>query len=151
MSCRSGSFFFFQAEDGIRDSGVPGVQTCALPIPDPPSSGAATTSSASASPETSATASTAPRAGSPAEGLVAGDGYTFALPTGWRDATEQFKEYSELIDLGAVNAGQADRPFSDNVNVLRNADQDQLPPAQAEVQFTDELRTVASRVRVLPP
>jgi len=82
---------------------------------------------------------------------VAGDGYTFALPTGWRDATEQFKKYSELIDLGAVNAGQADRPFSDNVNVLRNADQDQLPPAQAEVQFTDELRTVASRVRVLPP
>src|SRR5260370_30962767 len=24
--------FFFQAEDGIRDSGVTGVQTCALPI-----------------------------------------------------------------------------------------------------------------------
>src|SRR5215203_2552171 len=31
-------FFFFQAEDGIRDIGVTGVQTCALPIspPDPP-------------------------------------------------------------------------------------------------------------------
>src|SRR3712207_9141971 len=28
MSC----FFFFQAEDGIRDIGVTGVQTCALPI-----------------------------------------------------------------------------------------------------------------------
>src|SRR5882757_10331555 len=29
----SGSyFFFFQAEDGIRDIGVTGVQTCALPI-----------------------------------------------------------------------------------------------------------------------
>src|SRR2546427_8615711 len=26
------SFFFFQAEDGIRDSTVTGVQTCALPI-----------------------------------------------------------------------------------------------------------------------
>ena len=25
-------FFFFQAEDGIRDSPVTGVQTCALPI-----------------------------------------------------------------------------------------------------------------------
>ena len=24
--------FFFQAEDGIRDIGVTGVQTCALPI-----------------------------------------------------------------------------------------------------------------------
>src|SRR5256885_6064677 len=27
-----GSYFFFQAEDGIRDYKVTGVQTCALPI-----------------------------------------------------------------------------------------------------------------------
>src|SRR5258708_34254530 len=30
-------FFFFQAEDGIRDDLVTGVQTCALPIFDPDS------------------------------------------------------------------------------------------------------------------
>src|SRR3712207_8864890 len=30
-------FFFVQAEDGIRDIGVTGVQTCALPIFDPAS------------------------------------------------------------------------------------------------------------------
>src|SRR3712207_8525247 len=30
-----GIFFFFQAEDGIRDIGVTGVQTCALPILSP--------------------------------------------------------------------------------------------------------------------
>src|SRR5260370_14558103 len=29
---RGRAFFFFQAEDGIRDSSVTGVQTCALPI-----------------------------------------------------------------------------------------------------------------------
>src|SRR5256885_3693352 len=29
---RSSRFFFFQAEDGIRDYKVTGVQTCALPI-----------------------------------------------------------------------------------------------------------------------
>src|SRR5215510_10213117 len=29
-------FFFFQAEDGIRDGHVTGVQTCALPIYDRP-------------------------------------------------------------------------------------------------------------------
>src|SRR2546429_3318262 len=29
-------FFFFQAEDGIRDVAVTGVQTCALPISNPP-------------------------------------------------------------------------------------------------------------------
>src|SRR5437763_15070865 len=31
-SVRSFFFFFFQAEDGIRDTSVTGVQTCALPI-----------------------------------------------------------------------------------------------------------------------
>src|SRR2546425_7707953 len=31
-SARGGVFFFFQAEDGIRDKLVTGVQTCALPI-----------------------------------------------------------------------------------------------------------------------
>src|SRR5256885_3963433 len=31
---KSGCFFFFQAEDGIRDYKVTGVQTCALPISD---------------------------------------------------------------------------------------------------------------------
>src|SRR5258707_12081948 len=30
--CSSEAVFFFQAEDGIRDIGVTGVQTCALPI-----------------------------------------------------------------------------------------------------------------------
>src|SRR3712207_3790015 len=29
---RKNNIFFFQAEDGIRDIGVTGVQTCALPI-----------------------------------------------------------------------------------------------------------------------
>src|SRR2546427_9912135 len=32
MSCGCVFFFFFQAEDGIRDLTVTGVQTCALPI-----------------------------------------------------------------------------------------------------------------------
>src|SRR5688500_19522171 len=32
LRCLFLSFFFFQAEDGIRDYKVTGVQTCALPI-----------------------------------------------------------------------------------------------------------------------
>src|SRR2546422_10597556 len=32
MLCSAFFFFFFQAEDGIRDVAVTGVQTCALPI-----------------------------------------------------------------------------------------------------------------------
>src|SRR3712207_8558481 len=51
-------FFFFQAEDGIRDIGVTGVQTCALPIsrircPIPNSLGACTTSAKSTTATTS--------------------------------------------------------------------------------------------------
>src|SRR3712207_7092067 len=42
-------FFFFQAEDGIRDIGVTGVQTCALPI-------SATGSATTPTPTTTATA-----------------------------------------------------------------------------------------------
>src|SRR2546430_11782867 len=40
VNYRHCEFFFFQAEDGIRDLTVTGVQTCALPIstfPSPPS------------------------------------------------------------------------------------------------------------------
>src|SRR5438132_12126087 len=36
-------FFFFQAEDGIRDHCVTGVQTCALPISPPEIDGAVAT------------------------------------------------------------------------------------------------------------
>src|SRR5947209_2129674 len=32
LACVGAAVFFFQAEDGIRDIGVTGVQTCALPI-----------------------------------------------------------------------------------------------------------------------
>src|SRR2546430_14279325 len=32
LQCSDGVVFFFQAEDGIRDLTVTGVQTCALPI-----------------------------------------------------------------------------------------------------------------------
>src|SRR5690349_22113649 len=32
IECKSLLYFFFQAEDGIRDLYVTGVQTCALPI-----------------------------------------------------------------------------------------------------------------------
>src|SRR5258708_17874911 len=36
VAAGSGDVFFFQAEDGIRDDLVTGVQTCALPIFTPP-------------------------------------------------------------------------------------------------------------------
>src|SRR2546422_3705054 len=54
-------FFFFQAEDGIRDVAVTGVQTCALPI-----SVRARTDCRSPSPARRPGAARSPRAGSPA-------------------------------------------------------------------------------------
>jgi hypothetical protein len=127
---------------------------------DPPSAAPSASPSGTASAPPSASPSgtaSAPLSASPSPGassgngrLLSGEGYSFALPVGWQEATEQFREYTELIDAGAVNAAQGGQPFSDNVNVLRNADQAELPPAQAEGQFTDELRTVATRVQVRP-
>jgi hypothetical protein len=143
---------------------VSGLTACGGSDPSPDASPAAAVSSGAASAslsstpaeetpsaaDSSATAPSGTASSSAAAGRLAGDGYSFALPAGWQDATEQFKKYSELIDAGAVNAAQEGQPFSDNVNVLRNADQAQLPPAQAEHQFVEELGTVAKRVQVQP-
>src|SRR5690349_23694370 len=70
-----GSLFFFQAEDGIRDLYVTGVQTCALPISCRPSCASARTRTADApasscwgmsSGASSTTVTLIPRASSPA-------------------------------------------------------------------------------------
>src|SRR5690349_22315266 len=57
-------FFFFQAEDGIRDLYVTGVQTCALPISPPSLSGSqasrTTTAETAGSPRRPITASAVP-------------------------------------------------------------------------------------------
>src|SRR2546430_16241239 len=60
-------FFFFQAEDGIRDLTVTGVQTCALPISgtssrgSPPSATPGRTRAATSRSRTRAGTGTAPR------------------------------------------------------------------------------------------
>src|SRR3989449_6833486 len=59
--CRCVFFFFFQAEDGIRDVAVTGVQTCALPI-----------SSASGSTTPTSTRSRRRRAGAATRGRACG-------------------------------------------------------------------------------
>ena len=118
-----------------------------------PSAGAnsrSSTGTASADTSERASETTSESSSGSTGGQLAGEGYALALPDAWQDATEQFQEYSELIDAGAVNAEQAGQEFSDNLNVLRNADQAELPRAEAEQQFADELRTVASRVEVEP-
>src|SRR5690625_7781139 len=53
-------FFFFQAEDGIRDGHVTGVQTCALPISPSPSVPAPECGARPASSPASAPSSTRP-------------------------------------------------------------------------------------------
>src|SRR2546421_8799514 len=64
VTCRSRLFFFFQAEDGIRDLIVTGVQTCALPIScaSALAGGSATNSSISAANPSARAASGAKRA-----------------------------------------------------------------------------------------
>src|SRR5437867_5438009 len=76
-------FFFFQAEDGIRDRTVTGVQTCALPISRPAycsctGSGRSTATGPNSSPKPSSWPLVAPcpcchRASSPGEWRLAGN------------------------------------------------------------------------------
>src|SRR5207245_7166265 len=56
------SIFFIQAEDGIRDATVTGVQTCALPISNPAPPPASTTSKP---PGTTAKPNSNPKTGPP--------------------------------------------------------------------------------------
>ena len=121
---------------------APGLTACS-------GTGPSTDASPAAAPS-SDVSSTVPSPSPAGEEPLSGSGYSFVLPDGWRDATEQFREHREVIDAGAVNGDQAGEAFSDNVNVLRNADQDRLPPAQEEHQFLEELRTVVDRVRLRP-
>ena len=127
---------------------APGLPGCAGG--DPAVEGGASTSP-SGSPTSSPTPSrTSAATGTAGTGRLSGEGYALTLPEGWEDASARFQEYSELIDTGAVNAAQAGQAFSDNLNVLRNGDQVELPEAEAERQFAEELGTVAKRVQVLP-
>src|SRR3989442_12803557 len=56
-------FFFFQAEDGIRDADVTGVQTCALPISSTPDGRRARTGSTCARGRTRGSSARPPRRG----------------------------------------------------------------------------------------
>src|SRR2546427_8316653 len=91
-------FFFFQAEDGIRDLTVTGVQTCALPI-----------SSVTEAPAPAANAATAPETGrkpAPAAKAEKPDQATparNAKPS--QPADSRYKEWSfgelpELMEIG---------------------------------------------------
>src|SRR6266542_5367606 len=82
-------FFFFQAEDGIRDATVTGVQTCALPI--------------SHLPENSAKRSSASAGLDPD-----------AVRAGLRELAASRLEFSFFLRVVALNGGQAlrQRPTS---------------------------------------
>src|SRR6266542_5685538 len=84
-------FFFFQAEDGIRDATVTGVQTCALPI----------------SWRRSGTAAAAP------PDRRARDTDTEAAPLGFGAALSRLSEAvrAGAVRAGAVRAGLDDLPL----------------------------------------
>jgi hypothetical protein len=57
------------------------------------------------------------------EDPVDGRGYTFSIPEGWEDATDQAEDNPEL-DLGGIRAdtlvvGDREDGFTSNVNVIR--------------------------------
>src|SRR6266567_6445564 len=92
-------FFFFQAEDGIRDLTVTGVQTCALPISE------AVTATTLAGEPILAKLTRAPGNGAEIGGLkvVAEDGWFAARPSGTEDVykiyAESFRDEAHLTRI----------------------------------------------------
>src|SRR5687767_16041574 len=105
------SSFFFQAEDGIRDKLVTGVQTCALPI--------------------SRRASTAPCRASPAAGPARRGGAARAAATawipplafasGWQDGPEQIGRASCRERVERVAGGVLFKQKKSNESIARGA------------------------------
>src|SRR5256885_3629608 len=86
--------FFFQAEDGIRDYKVTGVQTCALPISRAGPSRSSARSTARASPSTGARTSWSTRAGS---------ARTRSSPVSWPRSGEPMPSaFSQRLDAGPL-------------------------------------------------
>lgn len=74
---------------------------------------------------------------------VSGEGYSFAVPEGWTDETEQFSGSAVNIDL-AVAAESADG-FASNINVIR-----ETPPGDPSLDdvvstFREQLESVIAR------
>src|SRR5467141_3046558 len=96
-------FFFFQAEDGIRDASVTGVQTCALPI------WGAGRPEATAAIERAVDLFATEIGMDPAEvrriNLVPADRFPFTSPSG---ATYDTGAYVEALDKVLAGAGYAE-------------------------------------------
>src|SRR3712207_8792930 len=86
-------FFFFQAEDGIRDIGVTGVQTCALPI-------SATSQRALQSHASQFLGYTDIRG----TGFVVAELSPYELDLDWEDLTEPDEVRPVLVQLGRATA-----------------------------------------------
>src|SRR5690606_40517771 len=83
LHCRHLLRFFFQAEDGIRDFHVTGVQTCALPISRKPAARAA---------------------GNPSARQARRYGYSFARAMQWRGRESEIGRAScrERVEMSVV-------------------------------------------------
>jgi hypothetical protein len=79
-----------------------------------------------------------------------GDGYTFAGPEGWEDATERFEAMAPDVDLGLLDSESTNAVFADNVNVIVGAPYPAFSPEEAEQTFLEELRGFAKQAKVLP-
>ncbi len=102
--------------------------TTAAPATSAPATSAPATTSPSASTSPDAPANTGP--------TLKGDGYTLALPEGWKEATADFKKLQASVDTGGKNNSDTKDGFTDNVNVIAQA--------SAEIPF-DQLKTAIQK------
>ncbi|HET7385373.1 MAG TPA: hypothetical protein VFJ19_01765 [Nocardioidaceae bacterium] len=92
--------------------------------------------------KSSTRASAAPRLG--------GEGYSFALPSGWADATSQFKSLSPLIDVAAKDTTGTPGRAGSNINVIVRAVPKSASIDDGAKTFYQQLKARSKSVRRLP-
>src|SRR3990170_8226651 len=140
--CLSFFFFFFQAEDGIRDDLVTGVQTCALPI-----STAAITLTTSAP--------TPPGAQNPV--ILWGQGFTLTVQFGTNGANKSFQlqgtrdglTWTTITTLTTDSTGRATLFYTPVTNLYYRAVF--AGAADLGAANSNQVRTVVRQLAILRP
>lgn len=122
---------------------LPGQETTTAP-PTP-----ATTSATSEAATTSDTPSDQP---TQAGDRISGEGYSYAIPDGWEEATDEVKKSQPLVDTAVMNPEAQDN-FRDNVNIVTATNSELAPDAVErslvrELEGNDKFEDVTAQDRV---
>lgn len=130
---------------------VPLVSTSGSPSGDASNPAAAGTEAAAGAASTTPAPKTAkPRRHRQHGARLAGKGYSFALPKGWSEATDQFRAISPLIDVAARDTTGVPGRAGSNINVIVRRVPSSARIDQGATTFYRQVKARSKSVRRLP-